>query len=396
MTKKNIFPVVATIAVVGVVLGVFSTTVLRDSNVSISTMTSEQAYANLSSKMKRIGVQEVSVNPQQLDVSEFLDAKDELPDIDSSYPFVVEGNGDVNIEIFSSGEKAAESGSDSFLTSMAKKFNAQHNKTSGDKTMSVSLRSVPSGTAAEYISTGKYQPECYTPSNTLFGELVKNEGVELTVEADRLAGNVAGILVSKKTGDMLRSEYGEASVSSVLNATIDGKLMMGYSNPYTSATGLNFLLAALASSGSDTKDILRHPFAIRENNCTVGEISVIHTKTGFLQGYNSIAMQLYGEEYQSYKIGFGKEGVCCPVFLCGQQIAQINKSAVVKDNLDEYLIYAVNEKALMPSVMFAIYIDGIYYANRGMYVDDATTINCEYSLNEEVLSHYDPNFVKGL
>ena len=191
MTKKNIFPVVATIAVVGVVLGVFSTTVLRDSNVSISTMTSEQAYANLSSKMKRIGVQEVSVNPQQLDVSEFLDAKDELPNIDSSYPFVVEGNGDVNIEIFSSGEKAAESGSDSFLTSMAKKFNAQHNKTSGDKTMSVSLRSIP-------------------------------------------------------------------------------------------------------------------------------------------------------------------------------------------------------------SVMFAIYIDGIYYANRGVYVDDATTINCEYSLNEEVLSHYDPNFVKGL
>lgn len=252
MTKKNIFPVVATIAVVGVVLGVFSTTVLRDSNVSISTMTSEQAYADLSGKMKRIGVQEVSVNPQQLDVSEFLDAKDELPDIDSSYPFVVEGNGDVNIEIFSSGEKAAESGSDSFLTSMAKKFNAQHNKTSGDKTMSVSLRSVPSGTAAEYISTGKYHPECYTPSNTLFGELVKNEGVELTVEADRLVGNVAGILVSKKTGDMLRSEYGEASVSSVLNATIDGKLMMGYSNPYTSATGLNFLLEALASSGSDT------------------------------------------------------------------------------------------------------------------------------------------------
>ena len=61
-----------------------------------------------------------------------------------------------------------------------------------------------------------------------------------------------------------------------------------------------------------------------------------------------------------------------------------------------WMNYAVNEKALMPSVMFAIYIDGIYYANRGMYVDDATTINCEYSLNEEVLSHYDPNFVKGL
>lgn len=251
MSKKSVFPVIATIAVVGVVLVVFSQTVLRDSNVSTSTMTTEQAYADLSGKMKRIGVQEVAVTPQQLDVSEFLDAKDELPDIESSYPFVVEGTGDVNIEIFSSGEKAAESGSDSFLTEMAKKFNNQHNKTADDKTMSVSLRSIPSGTAAEYISTGKYQPECYTPSNTLFGELVKNEGVELTVETPRLVGNVAGILVSKNTADMLRTDYGEASVNSVLNATIDGKMMMGYSNPYTSATGLNFLLSALANSGSD-------------------------------------------------------------------------------------------------------------------------------------------------
>lgn len=122
MAKKGVFPVIATIAIVGVVVGVFSQTVLRDASVSTNTMTSEQAYADLNSKTKRIGVQEVSVNPQQLDVSEFLDAKDELPDIESSYPFVIAGNGDVNIEIFSSGEKAAETGSDSFLTSMAKKI----------------------------------------------------------------------------------------------------------------------------------------------------------------------------------------------------------------------------------------------------------------------------------
>lgn len=148
--------------------------------------------------------------------------------------------------------------------------------------------------------------------------------------------------------------------------------------------------------GINTEKILRHPFAIHENNRTVGEISVVRTKTGFLQRYNSIAMQLYGKEYQSYKIGFGREGICCPVFLGGQQIAQINKSAVVKDNLDEYLIYAVNEMALLPSVMFAIYIDGMYYANRGVYAKDAITIKCEYCLNEDVLSHYDPNFIKGL
>lgn len=145
MARKGVFPIVATLAVVGVVLAVFSQTVMRDSNISTNTMTTEQAYADLSGKMKRIGVQEVSVNPQQLDVSEFLDAKDELPDIDTSYPFVVEGNGDVNIEIFSSGEKAAESGSDSFLTSMAKKFNAQHNKTSSRSVYGTIILCIPSG-----------------------------------------------------------------------------------------------------------------------------------------------------------------------------------------------------------------------------------------------------------
>lgn len=176
MARKGVFLIVATLAVVGVVLAVFSQTVMRDSNISTNTMTTEQAYADLSGKMKRIGVQEVSVNPQQLDVSEFLDAKDELPDIDSSYPFVVEGNGDVNIEIFSSGEKAAESGSDSFLTSMAKKFNTQHNKTSGDKTMSVSLRSIPSGTAAEYISTGKVSAGVLYPLKYAFWRAGEERG----------------------------------------------------------------------------------------------------------------------------------------------------------------------------------------------------------------------------
>lgn len=87
-----------------------------------------------------------------------------------------------------------------------------------------------------------------------------------------------------------------------------------------------------------------------------------------------------------------KEGI----WICGAIISPVellDKIVWLEENCKGI---EFNEMALLPSVMFAIYIDGIYYANRGMYVDDATTINCEYSLNEEVLSHYDPNFVKGL
>lgn len=83
MAKRSIFPVVATIAIVGVVLGVFSQTVMRDANVSTNTMTTEQAYADLSSKMKRIGVQEVTVAPQQLDTISYNYAADSLSELAS-------------------------------------------------------------------------------------------------------------------------------------------------------------------------------------------------------------------------------------------------------------------------------------------------------------------------
>lgn len=71
MARKGVFPIVATLAVVGVVLAVFSQTVMRDSNISTNTMTTEQAYADLSGKMKRIGVQEVSLTPPTIEIVGF-------------------------------------------------------------------------------------------------------------------------------------------------------------------------------------------------------------------------------------------------------------------------------------------------------------------------------------
>ena len=72
MARKGVFPIVATLAVIGVVLAVFSQTVMRDSNISTNTMTTEQAYADLSGKMKRIGVQEVSLTPPTIEIGGFL------------------------------------------------------------------------------------------------------------------------------------------------------------------------------------------------------------------------------------------------------------------------------------------------------------------------------------
>lgn len=163
------------------------------------------------------------------------DLYDELPEIDK-YPLSVEGSGDVDIEIFTSGEKAGKD-KDSWLIDVASSFNSSDVKTSDGKTVSMSVRSVPSGTAADYIISGKYLPDLYTPSNTLFGEYAISNNGSLELYADRLVGNTAGILVKKDSGYTTADE--------VIKAVQDNKITMGYTNPQTSATGLNLLLTLL-------------------------------------------------------------------------------------------------------------------------------------------------------
>jgi Ca-activated chloride channel family protein len=162
-----------------------------------------------------------------------------LPDI-SKYPLSVEGNGDINIEIFTSGEKAGDD-TDSWLIECAKKFNASGATTSSGKKIGISVRSVSSGLAADYIISGKYLPDLYTPSNSLFGEYAITAGAKMEEYNSRLVGNTAGILVKKG------SSYKDAK--SILDDVMAGKFNIGYTNPQTSATGLNLLIEILKTYG---------------------------------------------------------------------------------------------------------------------------------------------------
>ena len=159
---------------------------------------------------------------------------DELPEI-NKYPLAVEGKGAIDIEIFTSGEKAGKD-NDSWLIDVAESFNSSGQKLPNGQTVTMSVRSVPSGTAADYIISGKYVPDIYTPSNTLFGEYAIANGGDLELYENRLVGNTAGILVKKGT---------YSDFDSVIKAVQDNQINVGYTNPQTSATGLNLLLTLL-------------------------------------------------------------------------------------------------------------------------------------------------------
>lgn len=170
--------------------------------------------------------------------------QDELPDI-SSYPLTVEGRMPLNIEIFSSTEKSGK-GTDGWLNEMAETFNARGIMVNG-KRASVSVRAITSGLIGDYIISGKYMPDAFTPSNELWGQMIMAQGGKIKLERSRLVGNMAGILVKKDKKEQLSKDYGVVNVKSVVEATTAEKMVMGYTNPLASSAGMNFLISTLSS-----------------------------------------------------------------------------------------------------------------------------------------------------
>jgi Ca-activated chloride channel family protein len=174
-------------------------------------------------------------------------AIDVLPDI-SEYPPQVNSSTPSHIEIFSSPEKAG-SGTDGWLTEAAKDFNNANIMIDG-KQVSVTLRGIPSGDGYDYITSGNHLPDAYTPSNELWGEMIVSRGVKAQLVQKRLAGNVAGILLTKAKKDELVAKYGTINIKTIVDAVANKELEMGYTNPLASSTGLNFLISTLQTFDS--------------------------------------------------------------------------------------------------------------------------------------------------
>lgn len=176
---------------------------------------------------------------------------DELPEI-TKYPLSVEGNGNVDIEIFATSEKSG-SNQDGWINEIAERFNQEGYTLEDGSTISVSIRPMASGLGADYIVSTKYLPDAYSPSNSLFGDLTIAQGGDITLKTQRLIGNVAGMLLSKDIMKEIESSYGKVNVKTITEATADNKIVMGYTNPLSSATGLNFLMSTL--SAYDSSDV---------------------------------------------------------------------------------------------------------------------------------------------
>lgn len=292
------------IAVIGVIATVFliisvlnkpAKTDNKNNKNGSSTISASTAEEKLAKALKGITVRDAIQTKGNVDYSD--NAAANLPNIETKYPMTVIGDGDIDIEIFSTSEKAGKN-HNGWLNETAEEFNNQRNRLSNGMIASVSVRSIPSGASADYITNNVYVPQAYTPSNTLFGELAMAQGAKLKLERESLVSNTAGIALSKSTRASIESKYGSADFNSVINAVVDGELQMGYTYPYTSATGLNFLVNALQYF--DANDIFSTTSIEKFQQLQKGIPFVCYTTDQMVNAMQNGTLQAGVVEYQAY------------------------------------------------------------------------------------------------
>lgn len=216
--------------------------VTRNIGKSEKVISEESAEKRLAKMVDKINPETGTPVKSPIEYDSAEDEADELPDIDTC-KVMVEAETSLYAEIYSSPEKAG-SGTDGWLCEMAAEFNEQGYEVGGQKA-SVQIRNVNSGQALDYIATGKAVPEGFAPSSMLWVDMLNAKGTATETISESLVGNVAGILLSSKTNEQIVEKYGSVDLKAITEATEAGEFAMGYTNPFASSAGLNFLICTL-------------------------------------------------------------------------------------------------------------------------------------------------------
>ncbi len=238
--NKKQAAIIAAIGLAVFVIAFAGIMLTRNVGKSAKTVSTESAVASIEKYIKKIAPKEAEQvkSPVELAGNDV----DELPDIDTN-EITVKPSTSLYAEIFSTSEKCGP-GKDGWINQVARSFNEAGFEVDGEP-VSVMIRNVASGLGMDYIRAGKYIPDGYAPSNDFWGRMLAADGVAMEMVEETLVENTAGILLSKDTQKKLVEKYGAINLKTIVDATAGGEFAMGYTNPYASATGLNFLISTL-------------------------------------------------------------------------------------------------------------------------------------------------------
>lgn len=232
------------VGVLAVVAGIVVVSNLDlDSVIPRSVMSFDDAAGKLDKLMRDVAWREEIATGGSVAV-ESSSLEDSLPPI-KKYPLAVNpGSGAATAEIFVSTEKSG-SGTDGWMVEAAKAFNQSGQRTGSGQPARISIRKIASGTGYQFIASGKYRPDGYSPSNHLWVRMAEARGARMTPITEKTVGNIAGIVMKKDIAEEIKASSGSVTVPAIIDAAVQGRIAVGYTNPYASSTGLNFLVTVL-------------------------------------------------------------------------------------------------------------------------------------------------------
>ena len=227
---------------------VFSGMFLLSGNKSSDSSSTVNYEKSLEKAIKKIQPTTGTEIKSTIEYTEEEDTAKELPNIETK-AVVVEPTTTLYAEIFVSPEKAG-SGNDRWMKELGDKFNQEHFEINGEP-VSVKIRNVTSGQAMDYISSGAYIPDGFSPSNDMWILMLNAKGVETEMIADKTVGNIAGIVLKNEIYNELSANGETVDITDIVDGVENETITMGYTNPFTSSTGLNFLISTLQTYDSD-------------------------------------------------------------------------------------------------------------------------------------------------
>lgn len=220
----------------------------------------------------------------------------ELPDIDTC-AVNAKATTSTYVEIWSSPEKAGTE-DDGWLCEIAKQFNAQGNEVDGYK-VSVQIRNVNSGQMVDYIATGAAVPDGISPSSIFWVNMLDHKGIATKVVSDRIVGNTVGMVFKNDKYKEFIDKYGSMDVKSVVDAAASGEYIIGYTSPYASTGGMNWLIATLQryNSNNPLSDESIEGFRTFQKNVPFVALTTIQMRDAAAKG----KLDGFVMEYQSYQ-----------------------------------------------------------------------------------------------
>jgi Ca-activated chloride channel family protein len=162
------------------------------------------------------------------------------------------------IEIVSSVQKAdGRHPENCWLVDVAERFNQRRERIDGGPPTEVVVRAIPSGLGAQMLAAGKMRPAGYSPAGQSWLELLRHQGLPPTLISDKLVANTTVIALRRCAWRWLnQGPASKINFAPVVDQILAGNLKLGYSNPYTSTAGLDFLQTLLwVLAGHDRKPL---------------------------------------------------------------------------------------------------------------------------------------------